>query len=436
MTSCAIIVGCRGAADVNLPGAGLDLTADATDTSRPVGVTSSGDAHAGSVCGGNQVPTSNARYSPATGLLICKAESGLSCGDRMSLEEDPTSERRYLLAAWAAIVTAPKAMKRSVRVGVVGAILLTISSAQSASGQDAPRHTKQLATTTHEEDPAPTTPPPLHWLDIDLGGGVIDRKLSYHQDIGSHPLLPYYLPAGPIVMLNVVAYPHGPAERDPTSNLGFEVELQQGIVSSRPQTGANGAQFDNTVHDFAAGVRYRFALPTADEIYVSATYGEDAFIFSGPNRGDLAIPDTIYRYLRPGIGARVGVGGGFSVRAALGYRALNAVSGIKRVTNAGGPEIEALFPRLVVSGADADLVGDYAIDNRFAVRLGVAWRRYWYSMNSRPGDAAIAGGAVDQSFVFTGAIALTIDQVSTARAADGKPNGKADATGDGDASDE
>jgi hypothetical protein len=318
-------------------------------------------------------------------------------------------------------------MTAAVRAGLLTAVAL-ISSAGSASAQ---------GTAT-----APRTPSAPPWFDVELGGGVLDRKLAYHQDISPHPLLPYYLPAGPIVIVDVVAYPHGPSEGDVTSNLGFDVDLQQGLESSHLQIGANEARFDNTVHDFAAGVRYRFALSTADEIFISAAYGEDAFTFSGPNRGDLAIPDTIYRYLRPGIGARIGVGGGFSVRAALGYRALNAVGGIKALTNAGGPQMEALFPRLVVSGADADLVGEFAIDDRFAIRLGVAWRRYWYSMNSRPGAASIAGGAIDQSFAFTGAIALTIGQASTARAADGQPSSKAAATheegtaGDGDASDE
>ena len=309
-------------------------------------------------------------------------------------------------------------MKGAARGALLGAVLL-ISSAASASAQGTP-----------------------HWLDVELGGGIIDRTLTYHQDISAHPLLPYDLPAGPMVIVGVVAYPHGPSGDGATSNFGFEADLQQGIVSSHPQIGANETRFDNTVHDFAGGVRYRFALSTADEIFISATYGEDAFTFSGPNRGDLAIPDTIYHYLRPGVGVRVVVGGGLSVRAALGYRALNAVAGIKALTNAGGPQIEALFPRLVVSGADAGLVGDYAIDERFAIRLGVAWRRYRYSMNSRPGDASIAGGAIDQSFTFTGAIALTIGQASRARAVDVQPSGKPAATdeegtaGDGDTSDE
>jgi hypothetical protein len=309
-------------------------------------------------------------------------------------------------------------MKGAARTALLGAVFL-ISSVESVYAQG--------------------TPP---WLDVELGGGVINRSLTYHQDISARPLLPYYLPAGPILIVDVVAYPHGPSGNDATSNLGFEADLQQGIVSSQLPIGANEARFDNSVHDFAGGVRYRFAPSTADEIFISATYGEDAFTFSGPNRGDLAIPDTIYRYLRSGIGARVGVGGGLSVRAALGYRALNAVEGIKALTNAGGPQMEALFPRLVVSGADADVEGDYAIDDRFAIRLGVGWRRYWYSMNSRPGDASVAGGAIDQSFVFTGAIALTIGQTSTVNAVDRKPSGKATptlddgATGDGDASEE
>jgi hypothetical protein len=301
-------------------------------------------------------------------------------------------------------------MKAAARTGLLGVIVL-ISSAESAWAED-------------DVARPPSSLPP--WLDVELGAGVLDRKLTYHQDISPRPLLPYYLPAGPIATIEIVAYPHGPSNEDTVSNLGLEVELQQGIISSGPQVGASQERVGNTVHDFAGGVRYRFPISAADEIFVSATYGEDAFTFSGANRGDLAVPDTIYHYLRPGIGARVGLGGGLSMRAALGYRALNAVAGIKALTNAGGPQLEELFPRLVVSGADAELVGGYAINDRVALRLGVEWRRYWYSMSSQPGDAFIAGGAIDQSFVFTGAIALSIDGASPARPAAVEPTDEPD----------
>ena len=58
----------------------------------------------------------------------------------------------------------------------------------------------------------------------------------------------------------------------------------------------------------------------------SVTGGEHAFTFhststaSDMQRSNLDIPDTIYRFLRPGVGLHVEVGGGFSLGIAAGFR--------------------------------------------------------------------------------------------------------------------
>jgi hypothetical protein len=76
---------CHNTTDAPLSGGGLDLTLNATIGSRLVGVASTGDQTAGSVCGGKVYldPSSN----PATGLLIDKITlangSTALCGDAM-----------------------------------------------------------------------------------------------------------------------------------------------------------------------------------------------------------------------------------------------------------------------------------------------------------------------------------------------------------------
>ena len=78
MSQCAIS-GCHDATSANMFGAGLDLTVNSTIASRLVGVQSSGNASAGSVCGGNSEAYLNSGTSPATGLLIQKIQSSPKC---------------------------------------------------------------------------------------------------------------------------------------------------------------------------------------------------------------------------------------------------------------------------------------------------------------------------------------------------------------------
>jgi hypothetical protein len=269
------------------------------------------------------------------------------------------------------------------------------------------------------EAAAPAAPSGLPWLDFEVGVGGMNRSLTFNQAVtlnGSLPLLPYTLPVGPIAIANVVAYPLDPLLGGAIGNLGAEIEIQQGFAIA--STLSTGTSYGNVVHDYAGGARYRLPFAGADDIYLSVTGGEDAFTFTGGTtqnpRSSLHIPDTIYHYVRPGLGMHLLLGNAITVALSGGYRV---------VLNSGGPQLSdpstGLFPHLTVGGADAQVVGGYRLSEMFEVRAGVEWRRYWFNMHSQPMDRAIAGGMVDQSFAFTARIALLIGASSVPRSEGG-----------------
>ena len=261
-----------------------------------------------------------------------------------------------------------------------------------------------------EEPSAPSVPSGRAWLDFELGMGGYNRGLSFNQNL-TPSLLSYTLGVGPIAVANVVMYPFDPLVGGLLGNIGLEAEIQQGFAISSTPTTANATTYKNVVHDYAGGGRYRFTFGAANDAYLSFTGGEDAFTFTGRSTTSvLMIPDTIYHYIRPGLGLHLALGDGLSVALAGGYRI---------VLNNAGPQFLQFFPRATVAGADAELQARYALSQMFEVRAGLEWRRYWFAMNSRPGDTYIAGGAVDQSFAFTASIAILIGSSSVPKSEGG-----------------
>src|SRR5262245_24040762 len=166
-----------------------------------------------------------------------------------------------------------------------------------------------------EEEGEEVIPPAF---DAQIGPGFINRQLVYHQDISTPRLRPYSLPGGPSIVASAVWYPLGPFTDGPLKNLGVEASIEQGFLISSslpadntcgaqgPDCFPTGAKFGTTVHEFAGGARYRMPFGAGHYFYGSVTSGEHAFTFSTTDaakpRRDLHIPDTIYRYIRPGIG--------------------------------------------------------------------------------------------------------------------------------------
>jgi len=236
----------------------------------------------------------------------------------------------------------------------------------------------------------------LAWLDASLGFGGFNRNLVYNQDVNM-TLRQYQLPAGADGALRVAFYPGALATTGVGANLGLDIALEQGFaVTSKVNPGGkfpDGATFNTIIHDFALGVRYRQPIGE-HELGFSLTGGEHAFAFrtsatSDPNmaRSNLDLPDTIYRYARIGVSARVALPAGVSLMAGGGYR---------YILNSGGQIHDQFFKHLTVAGADAYAGVGYRFTSMMEARVVGELRRYWYDMHSQAGDPLLAGGAVDQ----------------------------------------
>jgi hypothetical protein len=246
-----------------------------------------------------------------------------------------------------------------------------------------------------------------------------NRALAYHQNITPAGMRPYSLPLAAAMALHVVWYPIGAVSSGPIQHLGIEAGVEQafGLKSTTEADGTPlaGKTFGNSVHEYAAGLRYRIPFGAGHQVWVSGTAGEHAFVFTSPSdcsdcRAMLHIPDTIYRYGRPGIGVRLEMPADLSFTADAGYR---------YIFNAGGTQLDGYFPHRTVGGVDAELAFGYRATPNLEIRASGQLRRYFYDMHSKAGDAFLAGGAIDQYWTVGLGMAVLLGGSAAASAPDG-----------------
>jgi len=242
--------------------------------------------------------------------------------------------------------------------------------------------------------PSPGAVPPT--FDAFIAPTGTNRALVYHQDFSPMGMRPYALPMAAAPALHVVWYPISALSSGPMQHLGIEVRIEQAF-GLRSAAGADGSAlagrtFGNSVHDYAGGLRYRIPFGAGHQVWISGSAGEHAFVFTSPSdcsdcRAMLRIPDTVYRYGRPGIGLRLEMPADLSVTLGGGYR---------YILNAGGAHLDGYFPHRTVGGVDAELALGYRVTPNLEIRGSGQLRRYFYDMHSKAGDAFLAGGAIDQ----------------------------------------
>jgi len=245
-----------------------------------------------------------------------------------------------------------------------------------------------------------------------------NRALVFHQDYSPTSMRPYSLPLAAATALHVVWYPISAISSGPMQHLGVEVGIEQafGLRSAAGSDGSAlaGKTFGNAVHEYEGGLRYRIPFGAGNQFWLSGTGGEHAFVFTSPSdcsdcRAMLHIPDTVYRYARPGIGLRLQLPGDFSVMLGAGYR---------YIFNAGGTHLDGYFPHRTVGGVDADLALGYRVTPNVEVRGSGQLRRYFYDMHSKAGDAFLAGGAIDQYWTVALGMAVLLGGGDAPPAAD------------------
>ena len=233
------------------------------------------------------------------------------------------------------------------------------------------------------ESAAPVRP----YLELGLGGKIFSRTMSYADNFSHLP--GYSLGRATALALDLAFHPFALADATKDGWLaglgltgGFSYALDIGT-----ELDGGDRRASSEVYGYEVGLRQRFILGIVD-LLPHVAYLVDTFVANGGERA----PDVRYRVARAGLGARVAIGERFSVRASADY--LHVLS--------AGPLTEVgKFPRATARGMDLSAGAGYALGDSLDAQVAVGLRRYGWDMKSAPGDAFIAGGAIDQYLSVT-----------------------------------
>lgn len=242
--------------------------------------------------------------------------------------------------------------------------------------REAPRPEPERAPAREEA----TLPPPIA---IGAGLSVVHRSFTYNDDV-FEALRPYELPAAPMLHASLEWFPGAHADLGIMRGLSIiaEGELALGVESEE------GAQrFGTDLYSVHAGARW---LLDVDDVAFRIDAGYRAFVFAihtaadGQTRAEL--PNVEIHAIRAGAAFRWDIGVGLFFTGQAAYLQPLALGEIASA---------AWFPRATAGGVEGDLGMGLRVDD-VELRSVFAFRRFFYDMHSEPGDARVAGGAVDE----------------------------------------
>jgi TolB-like protein len=230
---------------------------------------------------------------------------------------------------------------------------------------------------------------------LEIGGGIraFSRNFRYTDDLFD-ALRSYKLGVAPAAFVYARWYPLAHTQGGPLAHLGLTGGYEQGfaLASQAP----DGSELGTSTREWWLGLRYRIPIDL-HELGVVVTYGKHSFeIDDDPN--DPFVPDVGYSWVRLGVDGRVRVS-----RVVLG-----AQLGYRHLTGTGELGSETWFPNLSGGALDAGLLAGYEILDGLDLLAGFDFRRYFFSMGSEPGDARVAGGALDEYIAGWGGLAFRL----------------------------
>jgi TolB-like protein len=252
---------------------------------------------------------------------------------------------------------------------------------------------------------------------LEIGGGIraMSRNFRYTDDLFDS-LRSYKLGVAPAAFVWVRWYPIAHVQGGPLAHLGLTGGYEQGFaLASRAP---DGTELGTSTREWWLGLRYRIPVDR-HELGVVVAYGKHSFeIDDDPN--DPFVPDVDYGWVRLGFDGRVRVS-----RVVLG-----AQLGYRHLTDTGELGGATWFPNLSGGALDAGLLAGYEIVDGVDLLAGFDFRRYFFSMNSEPGDARVAGGALDEYIAGWGGLAFRLP--GEAKAGGGAASLSTEASSDGD----
>jgi hypothetical protein len=250
-------------------------------------------------------------------------------------------------------------------------------------------HTSPVPVEPQEREPSAVPSP----LDVSAGVRGFSRKFEYTDDLFGK-LRNYRLGLAPALTLRAEWYPgaHFTNAAGAHFGLGFRYAHSLAVESAR-QSG--GPSFPTRMRQWNLAARGRIPLG-AHELALTAGYGRYSFTIgpaapAGPREAPPNVPgtpDVDYEFASFGGEGRFELGRGLSLRTSLGWL---------QVFSFGDLGSDAWFPRVSGNGFELQASLGYGLTPGLSIRGGFGMRRFFMSMQPRPGDRRVAGGAVDQS---------------------------------------
>jgi hypothetical protein len=195
-------------------------------------------------------------------------------------------------------------------------------------------------------------------------------------------LRPYSVAGPPLALVEGELYPLARSGTPVLKDLGATVDYAMAFGLSSVDSAHTSVSTSWTIFD--AGLRERIPLGRSVLLGLHAGYGENAFQFSGALQTTAQLPGVRYRFVRGGADGRVALGS-FAVYAYASYLDVLDV----------GP-VGSYFPRATIGGVEGRFGVSRSMGRNVELSLEVAYTRFFYTLNPQPGDALVAGGALDQ----------------------------------------
>lgn len=223
-------------------------------------------------------------------------------------------------------------------------------------------------------------------FDVAVGVELGARSLAYNDALSAN-LRPYDIAAVPLVVPAVEVYPLSRTFVPIIRKLGIVASYGRALALT--SSTSSGETFDTTWDRLLVGCRERLALPAFDGavLGVGVVYGRQRFSFDGASPALAAeLPEVSYETLR------------FSVDGAIpaGPLRVDALAGYHYVLAPGPVGSRLRDPS--THGFELTFGAAWPLGGGFDLRLRATYERYVYAFAPVPGDAYVAGGALDQMF--------------------------------------
>ena len=223
---------------------------------------------------------------------------------------------------------------------------------------------------------------------VSVSADIGRRNFTYSDALGKL-LRPYRLPVAPMASFGLEAYPWASTGVPVLRDLGFRGRISRAFaVNSKTP---DGTTIETSWTRFNGELRQRVLVPSQHPFELGIFAGADASYFGMSTKTKVAALLPAAR--------TVSLRFGFDSQLLLAWRVSMLLGGAYLVTTSPG-EIYDRFRSPHVAGVDADFGFALRVVPGLDARLTGRYTRYFATFKPAVGDAAVAGGALDQQLQF------------------------------------